>query len=1148
MKRGVAGLAISVGVFLALSLTITWVPTAFGQTETGQITGTVFDQTGGFIPTATVTATDLATRNVRTVMSKDGIYAFPNLLPGRYEVQATAPNFQTTKQTITVTVGSKIGLDFHLTVGATTQVVEVQERATQINTETQTLSTNISGDEVLNLPTSTRNPYDLVKTVGNTTDSDGGSRDRGVGVSMNGLRSSDVGILLDGVPNKNNFDTLVALDIPLDSVGEVNVLTNTFTAEYGRALAGFVNVDTKRGTNAIHGTVYEFNRASALASNTADNNAHGTPKPVFTRNQFGFSAGAPIMKDKLFVFANPEWIRVRSVATQQAAIATPQLIAASAPATQNFFSTLGQLKPNIFPGQTFTRGQVCTTGACTAIPASTPIYQLVSYNVPSDSGGGDPQNTLELVGRFDYVLSNKTQFYFRYARFDSTLSNGDVTNSPYVGYDTGESDLKSSYVLSGTRVFSPTLVSQTKASYNRVFIFQGLSTAPIVPTLYTTLQSTSSLGNASIVYPGYSPFSPGNAVPFGGPQNYIQINEDVSKIMGRHNLRFGGLFTYLQDNRNFGAYEEAVEALGTNKSSAVNGLVNGTLHDFQAAVYPQGKFPCLNGPSGRIVTPACTLTLPVGPPDFSRSNAYHEAALYVQDSWKVIPRLTLNLGLRWEYFGPQGSRNPNLDSNFYFGFGSNIELQSGTGQVVVASDKANPVGGLWKKDWHDLGPRVGFAWDVFGDGKTSFRGGYGLGWTPNFGNVTFNVIQNPPNYSVIALNAPGDVPTIAITTNNSGPLAGSSGTKPIPRVTLRAVDPNIKTEYAHLWSAALEHQFGPDLIGAVEYTGSKGVNLYSINRLNIPGSTVVYGGTGSGSGAVFDRINNQFGNINFRTNGGFSNYNALSVRAEMRNFRHQGLTLRFNYNWSHAIDNISNTFSETTTGAGNLGVLDPLNPGLDKGDAEYDVRHRVTLSAVWEEPYKGKNRVTDAILGGWSIIPNLSARTGIPFTVWDCTNEGFVLCPRAMYDTPFHPVYTQTPSGNPNEFNYMALGTATTVCPATPGFTGPDTCYANPQVGVSDFGPFPSTMTGRDAFRAPGVWTLDFAIHKNLNISERFKLQLRGEAFNVFNHSNLYLVYSNTDLSATSVITATKGVRDDNGAKLKLTENRSLQLAMKLIF
>ena len=206
----------------------------------------------------------------------------------------------------------------------------------------------------------------------------------------------------------------------------------------------------------------------------------------------------------------------------------------------------------------------------------------------------------------------------------------------------------------------------------------------------------------------------------------------------------------------------------------------------------------------------------------------------------------------------------------------------------------------------------------------------------------------------------------------------------------------------------------------------------------------------------------------------------------------------------------------------------------------------MTLAAIWEEPYKGKNRVTDAILGGWSIIPNFSARTGIPFTVWDCTNQGFVFCPRAMYDTPFHPVYTQTPSFTvdpttgkkifiPNSFDYMALGT-------------PDSSYANPIVGVSDFGPFPSTMTGRDAFRAPRNWTMDFAIHKNFNINERFKLQLRGEAFNAFNHSNLYLVYSNTDAFFTNSITATKGVRNDNGAKLQATENRTLQLALKLLF
>src|SRR5262249_10289010 len=159
-----------------------------------------------------------------------------------------------------------------------------------------------------------------------------------------------------------------------------------------------------------------------------------------------------------------------------------------------------------------------------------------------------------------------------------------------------------------------------------------------------------------------------------------------------------------------------------------------------------------------------------------------------------------------------------------------------------------------------------------------------------FGNVTFNVIQNPPNYAVIALTAGADVPTIPVTTSNAGPLAGTGGTKTLGRVTLRAVDPNINTAYAHLWSAALEHQFGSDFIAAIEYTGSKGSDLYSINRLNIPGSSLVYGGPGSGSGSASDRINPQYSYINFRTNGGFSHYNGMTFRGELRNFHRQGLT------------------------------------------------------------------------------------------------------------------------------------------------------------------------------------------------------------------------------------------------------------------
>jgi hypothetical protein len=1100
------------------------------QTETAQIVATVLDESGGVIPNASVTVSDAATNTTRTTSSSSGTFVVPNLNAGRYEVSVSAPGFQTVKQFVTLSPGAKVNVPFKLPVGVQTQVVEVQEEATTVNVETQTVGQTISGQEVLNIPTITRNPYDLVTTVGNISTGDPTGPTRGVGVSMNGLRSTSVNILLDGVPNVNKFDTTVAIRTPLDSVGEFTVLTNNFTAEFGRAAAGVVNVDTKRGTNDIHGTAYEFNRVSSLASNNFDNNARGIDKGIFTRNQFGFSAGGAVIKDKLFVFANPEWIRVRSQQIVNMVIPTPQLIAASALPTQDFFNTRGKLKSGVIPVQTFTYGQAecpkTPTNCPGPVPVSLPAYQNVAYSVPADSGGGDPQNTFMFAGRVDYNLTDKTQIYFRYARFDADFFAGTLTNSPYIGFDTGEAQLKNAYALSGTHVFSPTVVSQTKLSFNRIGDSQPLSTAPIGPTLYTTLGSTSSIGGVNVGYPGYSPSTPGNAIPFGGPQNFIQLNQDVTKIWGKHNIRFGGLFTYLQDNRTFGAYENAVQALGTNLATSINNLIAGQAHDFQAAIYPQGKFPCISG----VVTPTCTLNLPVGPPNFSRSYLYHEAGLYVQDSWKVKTRFTVNIGLRWEYFGPQGNRNKNLDSNFFLGQGANIQIQSGNGKVLTSTDPANPAGGLWHKDWTDFAPRIGFAWDVFGDGKTAFRGGYGIGYEPNFGNVTFNVIQNPPNYGVVALTAGSDVPSIPITTNNSGPLAGSSGTKPLGPVTLRAVDPNISTAYAHLWSAVLEHQFADGLLAALEYSGSKGVNLNSIDRLNIPGSQLLYGG----SGATTARINPQYSYINFRTNGAFSRYGGLNTRVEMRNFHRQGLTLRMNYTWSHAIDNLSNTFSETTTGAGNLGFLDPLHPNIDSGSADFDVRHRVTLAAIWDIPYKSQNKIVNQIAGGWSIIPNFTARTGTPFSVWDCTNAAYVFCPRVMYDQKFSAVYTDKPTGKPNEFTYMGIGT-------------PDSTYVNPVVGVADFGPFPSTMTGRNVFVGPGVWNLDFSIHKTFVINERFKLELRGEAFNVFNHSNLYVVNSNTDVSATSAITATRGIRDDNN-QINVIENRNLQLALKLIF
>jgi outer membrane receptor protein involved in Fe transport len=822
---------------------------AFPQAETGQIVGTVTDPSGAFIPGAKVTVRSIATGTERTGTTSDaGTFTFPNLQPDVYEVSATAPGFNTLRQQTTVTVGTKVGLDLKLEVGKAETVVEVTgtSAAITVNTESQTIAQVLSTQQILELPTLTRNPYNLIVTSGNVSEDDPSGR--GAGVSINGLRSSGTNVLLDGVANNNEFDAAVGQTTPLDSVQEIGIITNNFTAEYGRADAGVINVTTKSGTNQFHGTAYEFNRVSDLASNSFNNNAYGLDKPVFVRNQFGFSVGGPVKKNKLFFFSNTEWTRVRSAAAFTDIVPAPQLIAASAPNTQAIFSTYGKLGSTTSVLGTFSRNQLTAlgsdpcggssaTGGCLAYNPNAPMFDLVGYSAPSNSGAGDPQNAWSNVNRVDYNLSDKTMIYTRYAVESQVLEAGSVEATPYAGFNVGETTFNNSLIVSMTHTFSPRFVSQSKLDFNRFNILQPVSANGVSSVYYLGSANVgTSIGPYNVALPGDAPFSPGaGGFPFGGPQNFGEAYQDFSYTIGKHELRFGGDIEYLRDNRSFGAYNEALQIFGHTVGEGLDNFLAGQLYEYEGAIDPQGKLPCVNG----VQTPACTVNLPVGPPTFERSNRYHEGAAYVQDSWKITHRITVNLGLRWEYFGVQHNVNPNLDSNFYpaggaagdFGPGEFVGMENG--QVYTTPN--SPIGELWKPSWHNFAPRVGFAWDVFGDGKTAFRGGYGIGYERNFGNVTYNVLFNPPNYEIVDCIQTCGVGTIAATTNNAGPLAGANGSLALPPAEIRYIQPNIPQAYAHLFSASLEHQFGNSMHLEVDYSGSIGENLYDISYMNFPG-------------------------------------------------------------------------------------------------------------------------------------------------------------------------------------------------------------------------------------------------------------------------------------------------------------------------
>src|SRR5262249_21695976 len=897
--------------------------------------------------------------------------------------------------------------------------------------------------------------------------------------------------------------------------------------------------------NHFHGSLYEFNRVSALASNDFDNNAQGLPKGVFTRNQFGYSVGGHLIKDKLFFFSSTEWTRIRSTGEVISIVPTPELLNASHANTGDFFSHYQLVTP--INGQVYTVSDVKSllgltkSDAFTNLPDNLPAFGQVRLQRATDLGGGLPGNDWQTVNRFDYNLSDKTQLYFRAAFEDGSQQSGSVNFSPYQGFNTGQEIRNQNYLFNLTHTLSSNIVNQSKVVFNRLNLALPLGEQPVGPTLYINDTFTGRIAGFPVRFPGYSATTPGNAIPFGGPQNFLQLYDDVNWTKGTHQLRFGGQYVHIRDNRTFGAYENAVEALsssGQSYDTALANLVNGQLRSFTVAVFPQGKFPCHTDPptGARIVTPECTLRTPLTEPNFSRSNRYHEWAAYFNDSWKIRPGFTVNLGLRYEYYGTQHNADQSLDSNFYFGQGSTIFERIKNGQILLAKD--SPIGKLWKTDPNNFAPRVGFAWDVFGTGKMSVRGGYGMAYERNFGNVTFNVIQNPPNNATVAITSGVDVPagTLPITFNNLGPLGGSGLTKAFPAVSLRAVNPDIVNAYAHFWSLAVERQLDSTTVASVEYSGSAGRDLYSISNINRAGTGSAYGGIPR----LASRLNNNgAGPINFRGSDGRSNYNALIFSVESSRFRNWGLRFTSRYTYSRAKENLSSTFSESGNNF-NLGYTDPFNPDLDYGYSDFDNRHRFVASWTWEIPTpKFSNRATQYILGGWELAGIFQARSGLPFTVFDCT-RGQQMCPRVSIDGPvsFSGTIDHDSAGvsdTPNRYKYIDL-------------SGLHPGAFQDQFGFgADFPPFPSNMSARNAFRGAGFWNLDTSLLKNFQLTEGVKLQFRFEAYNLFNHANLFVSGGEAQIS-------TGGTTDANGNKVggyvpaNFFGRRNIQIAAKLIF
>jgi hypothetical protein len=1184
-------------------------PVARAQADLGSVIGIVTDATGAVVPDAQIKVTNPETGAIRNAVSNSrGEYAVTQLLPASYSLTVTAPGFASAKQKVSVTVGSQNTVNVKLAVaGGTTQVIVAADDFAGVQLEKPEVSSVLETNQILSLPTLDRNPYNLVQFSGNLS-SDSTATVRGVGFNISGSRSTSVDILLDGAENTDMYALGIGQSVPMDATSEIRIVTSNSGAEYGRG-AGAVNVSTKSGTNEFHGSGYEFNRISTLASDGFQNNyihfmdPSQPSKPRYTHNQFGYSVGGPIKKNKIFFFSSTEWTRVRSAQNIVTTVPTSSsttgntggLIGMSASNMQSFFSTYGKLSHPI-NGTTYTGASTavtkifggdvlsiadsemgvtpglktsptdCTDSRIAAAPiCTTQLFGQAIYSYPGDSGGGAPVNQWITFNRADFTFNQTTSMFVRYIQEGAVNPAGYINNSPYTGYDTPQTQYNHGIEVSISKAFTSNLASATKLLGSRFNQGQPLAGAPVSPTLYVNGSNPVTLGGGYINFPGYSQTSPGNALPFGGPQNFIQVGEDLAWSKGKHQFTFGGDVLNIKDNRTFGAYEEAVDGLNqSGNAGALSNFISGGLGLLQVAIDPQGKYPCYRNAAGAYqVTAACTLQLPVSSPNFSRANNYLDGAAYANDSWKVSPKFTVNLGVRWEIYGPQHSQKPAYDANFYPDYTqTNPWDQIRNGQVFTRNNA--PGGRLWNLNKKQFAPKVGFAWDPTGDGKTSIRGGYGMSYERNFGNVTFNVIQNPPNYAVVSFVSSDNAGAlIPISTNNFAQFGSGTGSKYLPNVTLRAVDPRIKPSYAQNWSLSFERQIASST-ASVSYVGTRGIHNYSIANIN----RSFDGSTFEGDARAANRTNYQYGNINWRGADGDSYYHGITAELRSADLAHTGLNVRADYTWSHSIDNTSSAFSDSGNEAGGglvLGYTDPWDTRLDRGSSDFDQRQRGIVTVVWQIPFaKNTTGLSKMLLDNWTLSDTFDAQTGTPFTEFDCGQINLV-CPRASFvsDPPrkkSHGMKDLSSVYGPNTFSYISLptyydaGNNPTDIYYDQSGNYVDGLNYNEQInplsdttdvpictGIHNAGcHFVPGMDPRNAFHGPGSWHENLGIVKDFKVHDRYAVQIKGEFINVLNHANTYLNLSGAnDVSSYTDVLAYKG---------GLGTNRNTELSVHLEF
>lgn len=1097
--------------FLSISGVLLFSSLAFAQQITGSIRGVVTDPSGAIVQNATVAARQLETGLLRTAKTdRSGSYVLLELPVGHYELAIDAEHFQKYSQNgISLNVNQAATVNVKLSIGAGSEQVRVQADAQLIqNTETS-LGKTVLQREILDLPLNGRDFSQLgvlqpgvVPLTPGLQEASGTLR-AGQGYAVNGQRPESNNFLIDGANNFNAVDAGFVTKPPIDAIAEFKIISHNADAEFGHSSGSTTNIVTRSGSNAFHGTAWEFLRNDKMDAR----NYFAQQVEPLKQNQFGGTFGGPIRRDKTFFFAYYEGFRNRQGETQSATV--PSLLQRQGNFSEmctglgGAFDSNGMCSnPN---GQLFDEfhGQPVPYNQ---LPGMDPIAQNILPFFPAPNVGLNTFRTTQTLhqsddqfgGRIDHYLTSSDSLNFRYMFTNTTRLDPLSTSGANVpGFPVGESHRAQNFVAQETHTFSPTLIAVTRFSFLRYkFLFdEHLNhTSPASLGFQYAPSLAQAAGPPFIQVSDYSEVGDPITGPRDTYQNSFDYSGSLSWIRGRHELKFGG------------GYER-------DQINALQGIASNGFFVF-------AQFPFNDSFASFLVgQPVFFLQ---GGGDLNRNLRGNALNWYAQDTFKINRRVTLNYGVRYELPFPF-TELKNRQNLWVPGRQSKVMPNAPTG-LLYPGDPGVPAG-LIPTDKKGFAPRIGLAVDPSGSGRWLVSSGYGIFYEPYYtgqGGPIQDAISAPPYLQTPQVNPPIN---FADPFNGTNPFGGTFSTP----MTLLVLNPKLRLPYAQDWNLTVQRSFGSDWLAEIGYVGTKGTRLPRFIEGNpavyYPGQSTennvdqrrMYSGCtlAQSTGCNFSSVGEIAGIAN-------SSYNALESSLRKR-FGH-GLSFLASYTYSKSIDdvssfNITGSAARPVAGENDL-AQDPFNLAAERGRSMFDARHRLVFSYQWSLPFwSHPQNWYQQVLGNWQVNGIATLMSGTPFTVFDSRDNSLQGgAPEITGFSANRPNLVGDPNAGPHTvqqwFNTSAF----------------QPVAFDPNSPMQQFG-----NAGRNIVQGPGYANWDFSAFKSIRLAESKELQFRAEFFNILNHPNFHL--PDSDIRSATF-----------GEILEAQPARLTQLALKFVF